>query len=185
MCIRMVRFWRSTCDVLTSDLTGSPSINCFFVPVHSAGLYFFSWPFWLEGVKHGVIAVPAGQGATSFVDARDIAASAVAALTSNAFDGKAYDLTGPQALSYAEAAAILGEVAGKPIRYKASTDTAFIAMLTGAGVPADYAAFLAMIFHPVREGWTARVTGDVEKLSGRRPTGLVDYARDHRAALNG
>ncbi len=141
--------------------------------------------FWRAGIGHGVIAVPAAEGASSFVDARDIAAAAVAALTTDRFDGKAYDLTGPEALSYAQAATILSDVAGKPIRYEATTDDAFIAMLTGAGVPADYAGFLASIFYPVREGWTARVTGDVEKLTGRKPIGLVDYARDHRAALNG
>lgn len=140
--------------------------------------------FWREGIKHGVIALPAGTGASSFVDVRDIAAAAVAALTSSAFDGKAYELTGPQALTYAEAAGILAEVTGKPIRYQATQDADFIAMLTGAGVPADFAGFMASIFHPVREGWTARVTGDVEKLSGRQPTGLSDYARDHREALN-
>lgn len=141
--------------------------------------------FWGEGIKHGVIALPAGTGASSFVDVRDIAAAAVAAMTSSAFDGKAYELTGPQALTYAEAAANLSKATGKPIRYQATNDEDFIAMLTGAGVPADFAGFMASIFHPVREGWTARVTGDVEKLSGRKPTGLADYAHDHREALNG
>src|SRR3712207_7295368 len=42
--------------------------------------------FWLEGIKHGVIAVPAGEGKSSFIDVRDIASSAAAALTSSAFD---------------------------------------------------------------------------------------------------
>lgn len=139
--------------------------------------------YWREGVRHNVIGVPAAEGKTSFIDTRDIAASAAALLTSSAFDGKAYNLTGPEALGYADAAKILGEVTGKPITYQPLTDDAFISMLTGAGVPEDYARFLAMIFHPVREGWTSGVSGDVEKLTGKAPRALKTYAADHKAQL--
>jgi len=139
--------------------------------------------FWKAGIDHGQIALPAAEGKTSFIDARDIAASAVAALTSSAFDGKTFNLTGPEALSYAEAAVILSDVIGKPVAYNAITDEAFVGILTGAGVPADYASFLASIFYPVRQGWTAAVTGDVETLTGKAPRSLKTYAADYAAAL--
>lgn len=142
--------------------------------------------YWGPGIRAaGVIAVPAGEGRTSFIDARDIAASAVAALTTDRFDNRAFNLTGPSAHSYGEAAAMLSQVLGKPVHYQPVDDQAFIGILTGAGVPADYAAFLASIFHPVREGWTAAVTGDVEELTGRRPIALEQYIRDDRAAILG
>jgi len=139
--------------------------------------------FWKAGIEHGEIAVPAGEGKSSFIDARDIAASAVSALTSSSFDRRAFNLTGPGALSYAEAAEILSDVIGKPITYKAVDDATFISGLTSAGVPADYAAMLASIFYPVREGWTAVVTGDVEALTGQAPRSLRTYATDYAAAL--
>ena len=139
--------------------------------------------YWREGVRHGVIGVPAGDAKTSFIDTRDIADSAVALLTSSAHDNQAYNLTGPEALSYAEAAAILSEVTGKTISYQAQTDEAFVAMLTGAGVPEDYAKFLAGIFYPVRQGWAAGITGDVEKLTGKAPRSVKTYATDNRAKL--
>ncbi|WP_137920805.1 SDR family oxidoreductase [Hydrogenophaga sp. 2FB] len=139
--------------------------------------------YWKAGVDHGVIAVPAAQGKTSFIDARDIAASAAAALTTERFDGKAFNLTGPEAVGYADAAALLSEVTGKPIVYQATDDDSFIAMLTGAGVPNDYASFLASIFHPVREGWTAAVTDHVQQLTGQAPRNLRRYALDHVADL--
>lgn len=139
--------------------------------------------YWREGVRHNVIGVPAAEGKTSFIDTRDIAASAVALLTSTEFDGKAYNLTGPEALGYADAAKILSEVTGKPIAYQPLSDDAFISMLVGAGVPEDYSRFLAMIFHPVREGWTAGVSGDVEKLTGKPPRSLQTYAADYKAQL--
>ncbi|PVE21870.1 NAD(P)-dependent oxidoreductase [Microvirga sp. KLBC 81] len=135
--------------------------------------------FWLEGIKHGVIAVPAGQGKSSFIDVRDIASSAAAALTSNRFDGQAFNLTGPEALSYGDAAAILSKASGRPIAYKASSDAEFVTMLVNAGVPKAYAEFLASIFHPVREGWTAAVSNAVQTLTGKAPRSVEAYAREN------
>ena len=139
--------------------------------------------YWLPGVKNGVVALPAGEGKTSFIDARDIATSAVAALTTDRFDGRAFNLTGPDALSYHEAVAMLSGVAGRTISYRPTDDESFVAMMAGLGIPEDYARFLAAIFHPVREGWAAGVTGDVEELTGRAPRSLRDYARDAAGTL--
>lgn len=141
--------------------------------------------FWRAGISHGVIALPAATGKSSFIDARDIAASAAAALTSDAFDGQAFNLTGPEALDYAQAAAILSAAIAKPIRYEAITDDAFIAILTGAGVPAEYATFLASIFYPVREGWTAGVSDAVQVLTGKPARSLATYAADRAALIAG
>ena len=139
--------------------------------------------YWKAGIEHGQIAVPAGEGKSSFIDVRDIADSAAAALTSTAFDNKAFNLTGPKALSYGEAAAIISQAIGKPVGYSAVSDDVFIGILTGAGVPKDYATFLASIFYPVREGLTSAVTGDVETLTGHAPRSLETYVADHVAAL--
>lgn len=139
--------------------------------------------FWRAGVLAGTIALPAGDGRSSFVDTRDIAASAAAALTRSDVNGQGFNLTGPEALSYRDAATILSRVLGRSIQYQAISDAAFVAQLTAAGVPADYAAFLAMIFHPVREGWTAPVTDAVQLLTGKAPRSLETYIRDHVAAL--
>lgn len=136
--------------------------------------------FWLEGIRgHSVIGVPAGDGKSSFIDVRDIAASAAAALTSDAFVGKAFNLTGPEALDYAEAAKLITSAAGRTITYISTSDEAFIEALVEAGVPRDYAAFLASIFYPVREGWTAAVTEDVKTLTGNEPRSLATYVADH------
>jgi uncharacterized protein YbjT (DUF2867 family) len=141
------------------------------------------WTYWKAGIDHGQIAVPAGEGRSSFIDARDIAAAAAAALTTDRFDGKAFNLTGPAAHSYAEAAALIAAAIGEPVAYTPVDDATFIGILTGAGVPEAYAIFLATIFHPVREGWTAGVTDAVETLTGRKPIALATSVRDHAAAL--
>ncbi len=141
--------------------------------------------FWKAGIGQGQIAVPAADGKSSFIDVRDIAESAAAALTSDRFNGSAFALTGPEALSYADAAKILSDVLGRPIAYNPIDDETFIGILTGAGIPDDYAQFLASIFYPVREGWTSVVTDAVEKLTGTPPRSLRTYAEDHAADLQG
>jgi uncharacterized protein YbjT (DUF2867 family) len=139
--------------------------------------------YWLHGVQTGTLAIPAGQGKSSFIDVRDIAESAAAALTHYQFNGQAFNLTGPQALSYAEAAAILSKALNRTISYEAIDDATFVANLTGAGVPKDYAEFLAFLFYPVREGWTAGVSGAVKELTGHEPRSLETYVQDNLAKL--
>jgi uncharacterized protein YbjT (DUF2867 family) len=68
-------------------------------------------------VRDGAIHTAAGDGRVAMVDARDVAAVAVAALTSRACDGKTYTLTGPQPLSFDEVAETLSEQTGTRIRH--------------------------------------------------------------------
>ena len=142
--------------------------------------------YWKPGIDAaGVIAVPAADGKSSFIDARDIADSAAAALTTDRFDGKAFNLTGPEALGYAEAAALISEAIGKPVAYQAVDDDTFVGILVGGGVPEVYARFLASIFYPVREGWTAVVTDDVRTLTGHPARQVADWVKENAAVLRG
>lgn len=139
--------------------------------------------FWKAGIAQGQITLPAADGKSSFIDVRDIAESAAAALTSDRFNNQAFNLTGPEAISYGQAALLLSEVIGKSVTYTSIDDQAFIEMLTSAGVPGDYASFMAAIFYPVREGWAAAVTDHVQMLTGKAPRSLKTYAQDHALAL--
>ncbi len=163
---------------LTLERSGSPFVllrpNWFMDNFHTT---------WLPPIQEGgVIPLPAADAATSLIDSRDIAASAAAALTSDRFDGKAFTLTGPEALTYEAAAAILSAVSGRAIQYLPLDDAAFIASLVEAGVPEDLAGFLAALFEAVRAGATAEVASGVEDLTGRPARSLETYARDHASA---
>ena len=93
------------------------------------------------------------------------------------------NLTGPEALGYYDAATVISKVADRKLTYTPVVDDTFIQTATRAGLPRDYAAFLAAIFLPVRQGWTAGVTGDVSTLTGKRARSFEQYAIDHAAAL--
>jgi uncharacterized protein YbjT (DUF2867 family) len=154
--------------------------------------YTFLRPSWfMQNFSSGFIApmilgmggifLPAADAKTSFIDARDIAAVGVAALTEAGHAGKAYALTGGQALTYGEAAEILSRAAGKPIRYVALSDEDFRDSLLAQGWKVDQVAMFSNLFRGVRQGWAASVSADLANALGRPPITLEQFAHDHAA----
>lgn len=141
--------------------------------------------FWGHGiVAADALTLPAEDALVGFIDARDIAASAAAALTRDDVTlGRAYVLTGPEAITHAQAAAILSEAQGRTITYTSIDDDAFRAMLAPSGLPADYIELLVGLFSFVRMGAASQLTDDVEALTGAAPRPLTAYAHDYREAL--
>jgi uncharacterized protein YbjT (DUF2867 family) len=128
-------------------------------------------------VRSGAIYEPAADGATSFVDARDIAAVAAIALTQPGHEAKVYVLTGPVALSRAEVAAELSRAIGKPVAYVPVDDAALRASLAQA--PAPLVELASRLFGYVRKGLTAAVTDDVSLVTGRRAGNFAAFAAEH------
>ncbi|HEX3269237.1 MAG TPA: NmrA family NAD(P)-binding protein [Ktedonobacterales bacterium] len=126
------------------------------------------------------IIVPAGCGKTSFIDVRDIAAVAVKALTEPGHGGKAYTLTGAEALDYDEVAATLSEVLGRQIRYTNPSLLAFLRYQLGHGTPLGMAAVMAGIYTTTRFGLGAQMTDEVQRLLGRPPISFRQFAEVNR-----
>lgn len=136
--------------------------------------------FWLPGIlAAGVIAVPAADARTAFIDTRDIGEVAAAVLANTSLAGQALTLTGPEALTYTEAADVLTKVSGRAVTYNAIDDASFEQGLVSFGVPADYAQLMVMLFQAVRAGGAATVTQTVEQLLGRAPRSLQQYATEY------
>ena len=68
-------------------------------------------------IQQGTLVVPAGAGRVSMVDARDIAAVAVAVLVEPGHAGQVYEITGPEALSFVDVAQQLTATTGRPVKY--------------------------------------------------------------------
>jgi uncharacterized protein YbjT (DUF2867 family) len=133
-------------------------------------------------VQADMVATATGDGKAAFVDAGDIAAVAAAALTEDGHEGAVYAVTGPQALSFTEATAIIGSVVGRTIAHRAVGSAEFLEMLRGAGVPADYAMMLVRDQEGIREGRGAFIADTVAELTGRPATSFEDYATRTAAA---
>ncbi len=131
-------------------------------------------------VRAGTLHEPADNGASSFVDVRDIADVTVAALLQDGHQGRIYTLTGPAALTRGEIAAILSNVVGHPVAYVAVDDAALRAAMKGAAP--TLIELMSALYGFVRAGWTATVTRDVEDVLGRPARSFETFARDHAAA---
>ncbi|MGW4125098.1 NmrA family NAD(P)-binding protein [Nocardia sp. NPDC004711] len=130
---------------------------------------------------NGVIAVPTGNGAEAFIDADDIAAVASATLADPAAHASAqYTLTGPEAITVADAAAIISRVSGTTVTHLDIDRDEWIAAAIAGGIPDEYASVLRMLTETIASGHGSRATGDVEKVTGSAPTDFTDFA--HRTA---
>ena len=139
--------------------------------------------FWLHGILNGgTIALPVGQARGSFIDARDIAATAAALLSGDGLANQAFDLTGAQALDHDQVAAILSRVTGRAIRFQDIAPDAMRAGLVGAGVPPNYADFLVMILGYFKAGYSERTTDAVQQITGAAPRSFEAYAADYRSS---
>ncbi|WP_225335521.1 SDR family oxidoreductase [Halomicrobium urmianum] len=130
-------------------------------------------------VERDEISVPAGDGATSFVDARDVGAVGAAVLTERGHRNVAYDLTGPEALTYDEVAAAFSDALGRRITYGDPSIPAFIRREYASGRPLGFALLMVGVYTTARLGLADRVTGDVERLLNRPPRTIRDYVRDY------
>ena len=141
----------------------------------------FSEDYMLDGVLAGEVALPAGDTPEPFVDADDIADVAVAALTEDGHVGELYELTGPRALTFAEAVAEISAAAGREIAYVPVSIDEFAAEATAQGVPADVVGLLRYLFGEVLDGRNSQTTDGVQRALGRAPKDFGDFARDAAA----
>lgn len=137
----------------------------------------FSEGFFRDAVLAGDLRLPAGDGAASFVDADDIAAVAVAALTEDRHVGQTYELSGPRALTMAEAAAEIAAAAGRDVRYTHVDHDDLVRELVDQGWSADDAEGYAIMVSPVRRGIDAYLSDGVERALGRPPRDFRDVVR--------
>lgn len=174
---------------------GDPESEIFFVRrtgeleeiVRGTGLdWTFLRPDWFMQnfagfVAAGMVAFPEGPGKTSFVDVRDIAEVAIKALTETGHTHRTYRLTGPDAMTFAGAAARISAGLGRDIPFVGITPEQMRDGLIAQGAEAWYADMNAEMTFAIRMGMSFSPSNDVEFLLGRKPRALETYVSDHKA----
>lgn len=125
-------------------------------------------------LERGAVIASAGEGRVATAARADYAAAAVAVLTGEGHEGKAYELCGDTAWSFAEFAAELSKQTGREIPYRALTPAEHKEVFVGAGLPGPVADVLVDIDRAIERGLLVRTTGDLARLIGRPPTSLAD-----------
>ena len=129
--------------------------------------------------------LPAGDGKVSFVDVRDIAAVAVKILTDDGkHSGKAYVITGQEALSFSQAAEILSNVIGRKISYIDIPQGDAQKSMKGMGMEDWFIAALLEFYNIVRAGHASQTTDTVEQTLGRKAISFEQFVRDYAAYFN-
>lgn len=159
-------------------------------------------------VESGDIFIPAGGGRTAFIDARDIGAVAARVLTEPGqgptgpvptghvptghaptdpvltdHANTAYKLTGSEALTYEEVAAIMTEELGRPITYSDPSALAFARRFRERGYTSGYVNVMLGIYLTTRLGMASGISPDAERLLGRPPITMREYIRDYAKAF--
>ncbi|MFJ7189348.1 SDR family oxidoreductase [Streptomyces bacillaris] len=128
-------------------------------------------------LAHGAVVSNAGEGRVASASRADYAAAAAAVVTGEGHLGKAYELSGDTAWSFAEYAALLSEVTGKEIAYNNVPAAVHQEILVGAGLPEGFAAILTDVDEAIGRGRLAGTSGDLARLIGRPTTPLATTVR--------
>ena len=145
----------------------------------------FIWVMGEDIRREGAFYDSIGDAWVSMIDARDLGPVAARVLTEPGHDGRAYELSGPEALGYYDAAAILSEALGRKIRYVPIDDDAYRARLEAAGLSPHYVDAFVNVNREARKGRTDDhiVTDTVQRLIGRAPTPFATFCHDHADAF--
>jgi uncharacterized protein YbjT (DUF2867 family) len=137
----------------------------------------FSESFMLEGLLAGELVLPASDTVEPFVDADDIADVVVAALTEPGHRNKLYEVTGPQALSFAQCIKQISAALGRQIKYTGIPVDTYINALKEQGAPEDLQWLLHELFTVVFDGRNCKPASGIEQALGRPPTDFRTYVQ--------
>lgn len=135
----------------------------------------FSESFFVPAVVSGTIALPVADVPEPFLDLDDLAEAAVRSLTEAGHTGELYELTGPKALTFAEAGGILSEAAGHPISYLRVSPEEFVSAAAAEGLPEEVGHGLVALFSEILDGRNVNPTNGVERVLGRPATGFKEF----------
>jgi NAD(P)H dehydrogenase (quinone) len=127
----------------------------------------------------------AGDGRISYCARDDMAAAIAGGLASASDQSVTYTLTGPEAYTVAEVAALVTEVTGKQIEVVQLSDEALTEGMKASGLPESIARLLVSFDAATRAGRLGMVTDSVEKLSGRKSVSLKQFLEANKVKLAG
>ncbi|MFF3457983.1 NmrA family NAD(P)-binding protein [Streptomyces sp. NPDC002730] len=131
---------------------------------------------------HDEIVTATADGRIGFVDVHDIAQVGVRALADERPHNTAHLITGPETLSYADVAAVVAAVAGRPIHHRGVSYEAMRDRLVGTGTPEGFAELPAGMDRSIAKGTEDRVSPAAEEVTGQPPCSFADFAAAHASA---
>jgi uncharacterized protein YbjT (DUF2867 family) len=135
----------------------------------------FTEELWHAPLLAGRLGLPTGGVPEPFVDLDDVAAVAARLLVADDHAGRTLELTGPTAITFADAVATIAAAAGRPIRFDDITPADYAADLRSAGLTQEWITELNGLFEVMREGRIAAPATGVEDVLGRPPRSFAAW----------
>jgi uncharacterized protein YbjT (DUF2867 family) len=139
---------------------------------------------WAPSIKaEGVIRSSTGDGRRAFIHSDDIAAVATKVLTTGDYEGESLPITGPVALSYAEVTVKLGAAIGRQLTFQPISDEEARERYAASGASSLETEAHVSLWRAIREGRLANITDNIERILGRKPIAMEQWATENRAAF--
>jgi uncharacterized protein YbjT (DUF2867 family) len=150
-------------------------------------------PFFMQNILRfaptirasGEFAGSLNQGKVAMIDVEDIAAVAATVLTTSAHAGKAYILTGPEALSYPDVAERLSRCLGRAVTYNDAPLEVMRERLLASGMPTWHVDVQVDFSTALSAGQASTITDMVEAVTGNPPRTFDQFIREHLALFTG
>jgi len=136
-----------------------------------------------DDYKNGALYLPAGDGKVAWVDVRDIATVNVDVLSNpEKYHNQTLTITGPKALSYAEAVAVLNDVLGKDTKYVAVSDEDAIKAMTEMEFPEFLIDLMIDLNQCIRGGFAEETTTTVKDVTDNDAISFKQFVNDNKGA---
>ncbi|MCA1832198.1 MAG: SDR family oxidoreductase [Actinomycetota bacterium] len=127
----------------------------------------------------GKLFAPLGGAKIAMIDPRDTAAVGAAALTTDAYEGKTLELSGPESVTYEQVAEELSAAIGRAVEFVNIPDEAARQTFTEMGFSDWLITHFDHLFPLLRSGVVAQPTDTVRAVTGREPRSFAAWAKDH------
>jgi NAD(P)H dehydrogenase (quinone) len=136
-----------------------------------------------QAIKTGDLYTNSAHGKWAPVARQDCATAAAIVLTTPGHEGKVYDITGPELISYQDFARTIDEVTGKRVRVVDVDDATFVARAVQAGVPEATAKLNASFGLATRMNSLNMRNEALQILLGQKPKGVRDMLIENKSLL--
>jgi NAD(P)H dehydrogenase (quinone) len=126
-------------------------------------------------IPEGGIRVPAGDGVAALASVRDLAEGTAEVLAGEGHESKSYTLGSSSSASMSEIAAAISKASGREIDYHDVPVAEFVGALVKDGLPESRATFFADWLRAFAAGQFSEITGDLERLLGRKPQSAQEF----------
>jgi uncharacterized protein YbjT (DUF2867 family) len=131
----------------------------------------------------GELVLPVGPVPEPFIDIEDVADVAAAVLADpKRHTGRVYELSGPRAITFAEAVELISRASGRPIAFRQVTSSEYVSGLVEQGLSFEDAEEVAQMFVLMSHGPLSTTSADVPSLLGRAARSFEDYVTRAAAA---